>query len=93
MFYIPRYLWKTKEAKRLRELISELKKTHINEMSDHNSNKLIQDVADSLLIGGDYFFFFVFCEVYYFFHLIAQIWFTNIFLQGQFLNLGLDWLR
>ena len=45
-------------------------------MSEHNCSKLIQDVADSLLIGGDYFFFFVFCEVYYFFHLVAQIWFT-----------------
>jgi len=93
MFYVPRYLWKAKEAKRLRELISELKKNHISEMSEHNSSKLIQDVADSLLIGGDYFFFFVFCEVYYFFHLVAQIWFTNIFLQGQFLNLGVNWLR
>ena len=93
MFYVPRYLWKAKESRRLRELIAELKKTHITEMSETNSIKLTQDVADSLLIGGEYFFFYVFCEVYYFFHLIIQIWFTNIFLGGSFLHLGLDWLR
>lgn len=93
MFYVPRYLWKAKEAKRLRELISDLKKTHISELSESNCNKITQDVADSLLLGKEYFFFFVFCEVYYFFHLVLQIWFTNIFLGGSFYKLGVDWLQ
>jgi hypothetical protein len=92
MFYVPKYLWKAKESKRLRVLINELRQRHITELTDYDRSRLIQDVTDSLLISNDYFFFFFFCEFLYFIHLIAQIWFINIFLSGQFLRLGLEWL-
>jgi hypothetical protein len=85
-------LWKAKEAKRLRLLISELKQRHVTEMSEYDSKRLVQDVVDSLLISDDYFFFFFFCEFLYFVNLIVQVWFTNIFLSGQFIRLGLEWL-
>jgi len=92
MFYVPKYLWKAKEAKRLRQLIVDLKGKHITEISDYDRRRLVQDVIDSLLISKDYFYFFFFCEFLYFINLIAQVWFTNIFLSGQFTKLGLEWL-
>lgn len=76
MFYIPKYLWKAKEAKRLRQLINELRNKHITEISEYDRRRIVQDVVDSLLISKDYFYFFFFCEFLYFINLIAQIWFT-----------------
>ena len=92
MFYVPKYLWKAKEAKRLSKLIVELKSKHITEASEYDRRRLVQDVIDSLLISKDYFYFFFFCEFLYFINLIAQIWFTNVFLSGQFTRLGIDWI-
>lgn len=92
MFYVPKYLWKAKEGKRLSKLIMELRSKHITETSDYDRRRLVQDVIDSLLISKDYFYFFFFCEFLYFINLIAQIWFTNIFLSNQFTKLGIDWL-
>ena len=92
LFYVPRYIWKAKEAKRLRTLITELKQQHILERNEYDRQRIVQDVADSLLISNDYFFHFLLCEVFYMVHLVLQIWFTNMFLGGAFLYLGLDWL-
>lgn len=92
MFYVPKYMWKAKESRRLRNLITELRAKHIEEWSEFDRKRLVQDVSDTLLISGDYFFFFFFCETFYFIHLIVQIWFINVFLQGQFLRLGVEWL-
>jgi len=92
MFYIPKYLWKQKEARRLKTLIHLLTQRHIMEWSEQDRRKLTQDVFDSILISNDYFFFFFFCEFLYFIHLILQMWFCNVFLSGQFLKLGWDWL-
>jgi hypothetical protein len=93
LFAVPKHIWKVKESKRLRKLITELKQRHILEMTEYDSKRLIQDVADSLLISNDYFFFFFFCEIVYFIHLLVQIWFTNMFLGGSFLSLGKEWLQ
>ncbi|XP_015787864.1 innexin inx2 [Tetranychus urticae] len=92
LFYVPRYIWKAKEAKRIRTLISELKQQHILERNEYDRQRLVQDVADSLLISNDYFYHFFMCEVFYMIHLVCQVWFTNMFLGGAFLYLGLEWL-
>ncbi|XP_053204906.1 innexin inx2-like [Panonychus citri] len=92
MFYVPKYLWKAKEAKRLRALITELRIRHIKEMSEYDRLRLAQDLADTLLISNEYFYFFIFCEIIYFIHLIFQIWFTNLFLGGYFFSLGIEWM-
>jgi len=93
MFYVPKYLWKAKEGKRLRALITELRIRHIKEMSEYDRLRLAQDLADTLLISNDYFYFFIFCEIIYFIHLLFQIWFTNMFLGGYFLSLGIEWMN
>lgn len=92
LFYVPKYLWKVKEANRLQTMITNLKAKHIREWNENDTRKLTQDVVDSLLISNDYFFFYFFCEFVYYVHLVAQSWFVNILLSGQFLRLGIDWL-
>lgn len=92
MFYVPKYLWKAKEAKRLKMLICHLSQRNIKDYTESDRKKLTQDVFDSILISSDYFFFFFFCEFLYYIHLIMQMWFVNIFLSGQFIRLGYEWL-
>jgi len=92
LFYVPKYIWKAKEARRLRKMITELKLRHILEFSEYDRHRLVQDVMDTLLISNDYFKTFFFCECAYFAHLLFQIWFTNIFLGGAFLSFGTEWL-
>lgn len=88
MFYIPKYLWKAKEGKRLRQLINELRNKHITEISEYDRRRIVQDVVDSLLISKDYFYFFFFCEFLYFINLIAQIWFTVSLLMRLLMRLS-----
>lgn len=92
MFYVPKYLWKAKEARRLKSIIFILTQRNINEWNQIERKKITQDVFDSILISNDYFFFFFFCEFLFYIHLILQLWFTNVFLSGQFIKLGVDWL-
>jgi len=92
MFYVPKYLWKVKESQRLKNTIFILTQRNILEFHEIESKKIIQDVFDAILLSSDYFFFFFFCEFLYYVHLIMQIWFVQIFLGGQFLRLGWDWL-
>ncbi|RWS31382.1 Innexin inx2-like protein [Leptotrombidium deliense] len=93
LFYIPKYLWKSKESRRLQKMIAELKSRHIAEHTAYDRGRLLQDVADSLYIGKDYFFSFFWCEIFCLIHVILEIWFTNIFLGGAFLTFGYEWLK
>jgi hypothetical protein len=92
LFYTPKQMWRTKEAKRLKVMITELRQKHVKQMTENDKRRLTQDLVDSLLLSNDYYGFFIFCEFLCLLHLIAQIWFVNIFLSGQFLRLGLEWL-
>jgi len=92
LFYVPKYLWKVKEANRLQMMITHLKSKNIREFNENDARKLTQDVVDSLSISNDYFFFCFFCEFLYYIHLVMQMWLTNLLLSGQFLRLGLEWL-
>jgi len=92
LFYVPKYLWKVKEANRLQSMITHLKSKNIREWNVNEARKITQDVVDSLSISNDYFFFCFFCEFIYYIHLVAQMYFVNILLSGQFLRLGLEWL-
>lgn len=78
-------MWKLKEAKRLKSLITVLTQRNIMEYNEIDRRRLTQDVFDSILISSDYFFFFFFCEFLYYVHLILQIWFCNVFLSGEVL--------
>jgi len=93
LFYVPKYLWKVKEANRLQMMITTVKSKHIREWNENDKRKITQDVVDSLLISNDYFFFYFFCEFIYYIHLVAQMWFVNLMLSGQFLRLGIEWLN
>ena len=90
MFYAPKYAWKAKENDRLHQLITKLKENELTFGTSEtpNASKLVQSFADTLDISNEYFYCFFWCEVFYFFHLIVQIWFTNFVLQGSFLWLG-----
>ncbi|RWS24294.1 innexin-like protein, partial [Leptotrombidium deliense] len=91
LFYVPRYIWKVIEGEKLRDLITDLRDNHIASLHKFDKFRLLQDVADSMYLGSNYCMYFIFCEVLCLVHLLCQIWFTNLFLGGEFYSLGPDW--
>ncbi|XP_015785216.1 innexin inx2 [Tetranychus urticae] len=92
MFYLPKFLWRSSESGRLRELISKLSSRSVVELDETSRIHIVQELADNLAISHNYLITVILCEVYCLFHLVIQIWFTNIFLGGSFYTLGLRWL-
>ncbi|XP_053210986.1 innexin inx2-like isoform X2 [Panonychus citri] len=92
MFYLPKFLWRSTESGRLKDLISKLSGKSVAELDENSRIALVQEVADNLGISHNYLITVILCEVYCLVHLAVQIWFTNIFLGGSFYTLGLRWL-
>ena len=93
MFYVPKYLWKLKEAKRLKILITEVRQKQMKQLNDKDKRRITQDFLDTLLLSNNYYTVFLCAEILCFVHLVIEIWFVNILLSGQFLRLGMDWLH
>lgn len=100
LFYIPRYLWKIWEGGRIRMLVSELS-CPILVGANSKGNKEIEDkrkmIVDyfhnNLHLQEFYVYRFILCEVLNLFNCIAQIYFMDYFLDGEFSNYGLEVLK
>ncbi|RWS01680.1 innexin-like protein [Dinothrombium tinctorium] len=62
------------------------------EFSSYDKNRLLQDLADHMFTGSRLFFFFFLCETLCLIHIIAEFWFINNMLNGQFSLLGYRWV-
>jgi len=91
MFYIPEYVWKSKENSQINSLILKLKIKPVNELSFVQQKIILQELFDTLLTSENFLTNFIFCEIYYIFNLVLQFWFTDILLGGSFRNLGWNW--
>ncbi|RWS28271.1 Innexin inx2-like protein [Leptotrombidium deliense] len=93
LFYIPKYYWRKNEDSRLSIMITDMRDNHIDSFSAIDKTYYLQDIADSMYIGDDFCFYFVFSEVLCFTNLIFQIWLNDLFLDGNFFGLGYDWYK
>lgn len=91
MFYAPKHVWRAKEANQLRTIIHRLRQAPLNLHPPTVQKLLLQEMFDILLVGDNFLYYFVVCELFYLVNLVAQFWFTNVFLGGSFLNLGWRW--
>lgn len=80
MFYIPEYVWKSKENFQINNLVLRLKGKPINELSFVQQKIVLQELFDTLLTSENFLTNFIFCEIYYIFNLVLQFWFTDILL-------------
>lgn len=94
LFYFPRYLWKTIEGGKIKQLILGLN-SPVMKLAKRNKNrtKLVQYFTRSFGSHGKKFTFFVITEILNFINVIFQMWFINKFLGGEFTRYGLELLQ
>lgn len=93
-FYLPRYMWKTWEGGRIKMLVLDLNCPIISEECKNDRKKLLLDYfATNLHTQNFYAIRFFLCEFLNFVNVIAQIFFMDYFLEGEFSTYGSDVLR
>lgn len=94
LFYVPRYLWKTWEGGRIKMLVIDLNCPIINENDKTVRQKILVDYfCDNINRHNFYAFRFFICEVLNFINVIGQIYFMDVFLDGEFRTYGTDVVR
>ncbi|XP_051153949.1 innexin inx7 [Leptopilina boulardi] len=106
LFYLPHYLWRSAEGGRLKMLISGLnlaslalqeEKIEVEGMSiptkgdrDDKIRQIRTGFINRLHLNRPWAYYLGFCEVLNFINVLFQLYFTDWFLGGTFLNLGTD---
>ncbi|XP_066978033.1 innexin inx2-like [Macrobrachium rosenbergii] len=89
LFYLPRYIWKSWEAGRLRMLVDRLNQPIVDaELKRLRMNTIIGYFTSNLHRHNVYAYQFFICEVFNFINVIGQIYFTDRFLDFGFLTFG-----
>jgi hypothetical protein len=91
LFYIPRYLWKTWEAGKMKMLVLDLSCPIIAEETKNERKKLLVDYFTSNMHNHNFYALrFFLCEFLNFVNVIGQIYFVDYFLGGEFTTYGRD---
>lgn len=89
--YLPRYLWKTFEGGRIKVLAEGLHNPIIETDKKNTQKSLtVNYIKENLNRHSFYAYRFFLCELLNLVIAIAQIFFTNYFLDGEFLSYGID---
>ena len=91
MFYLPRYFWKASENGKVKMLIGKLQEPLL---SDAEKKKQIKEIGNYFEqhrgTHALYAFRFFGLEIYNFVNTVCQIFFIDYFLDGEFMNYGLE---
>jgi len=91
VFYLPRYLWKSAEGGLFDVVLGGLHKPQTDSSKKAKQYKVLSKyMLENLNMHTGYAFSFFACEVVSFVVVICQIFFTNRFLGGTFLDYGSD---
>lgn len=94
LFYIPYYVWKTWEGGRIKMLSVNLNLPILEaEYRRERKSAVINYLYENLHHHNVYLFRFVFCELLNLMNIVAQIFFIDYFLDGEFKTYGLDVLK
>jgi len=89
MFYIPHYIWKTFEDKKLDKITSGLRgKTLSRDDKRDACDNLINYLWETRGMHNAYAFKYFLCDVLNFVNVIGQMYFINYFLGGVFMTYG-----
>jgi len=92
MFYIPHYIWKAFEQKKLDKITSGVRGKTILESDQRRDacENLINYLWETRGTHNGYAFKYFFCDVLNFINVIGQIYFVNVFLGGVFMTYGTE---
>ncbi|KAH7637008.1 innexin inx2 [Dermatophagoides farinae] len=91
MFYIPRYLWKMWEGRRLKSLVLHLDSPIMDKDDrDEQVNMVVDYFRTNIRYHNSYFYYYVFCEFLNFVNVILQMYLIDAFLGGAFSTYGFD---
>lgn len=91
LFYVPRYLWKTWEGGRIKMLVLDLNCPVVSEDCKEDRKKLLVDYFTTNLHQQNFYAFrFFICEALNFVNVVGQIYFMDLFLDGEFTTYGSD---
>lgn len=94
LFYVPRYLWKTWEAGRIKMLVLDLNMPVVNdECKDERKKILVDYFSENINRHNFYAIRFFICEVLNFINVLGQIYFMDFFLDGEFSTYGSEVVR
>lgn len=89
MFYIPRYLWMAYEGGKIKMLAADLDSPIVDDdIKKERKEMLVQYFYGNINSHNFYAFRFFACEVLNFINVIGQIYLTDRFLGGEFLEYG-----
>jgi len=89
MFYIPHYIWKTFEDKKLDKITSGLRGKTLNKDERRDAcDNLINYLWETRGMHNSYAFKYFVCDVLNFVNVIGQMYFVNTFLGGVFMTYG-----
>jgi hypothetical protein len=91
LFYAPKHVWRVREADRVRSMLHRLRQAPLHALPEAAQKLQLQELFDLMLLGDHLLYHFVVCELLYLLNLLAQFWFTDVFLGGAFRNLGWRW--
>ncbi|RWS21292.1 innexin inx2-like protein [Leptotrombidium deliense] len=88
-FYIPRFIWKTHEGGRIKNLVTGLNSAIIHpELKENGINVVVSYFQQNVNNHNEFFFTYVFCESLNFINVVFQIYIMNEFLGGAFMSYG-----
>jgi len=94
MFYIPHYLWKTFEDKKMNKITSGLRgKTFNTDGRRDACEHLINYLWETRGMHNAYAVKYFLCDMLNFVNVIGQMYFVNLFLGGVFMTYGTDVLN
>lgn len=94
LFYIPRYLWKIWENRRVQMLVMDLNCPILPESRKLECRMLLTNyLTENFHNHGTYALCFCLCEIFNFINVIGQMYLMDSFLGGEFSNYGSKVLR
>ncbi|RWS19323.1 Innexin inx2-like protein [Leptotrombidium deliense] len=88
-----KYIWQRQEASRLADIVEDLRDNHIDSLTPFHKLRLLQDIADAMDSGTFFMFYYVLADTLCLLNIVAQMWFTNLFLGFGVSTLGYDWYK
>ncbi|XP_015793349.1 innexin inx2 [Tetranychus urticae] len=89
LFYFPRFLWKSFEARRLNSIVMDLHSPILsNEERTRQISIFVKYYIAHLGYNGIFTFQYYLCQILCFVNVICQMWLTDWFLGGEFTQYG-----
>jgi hypothetical protein len=92
VFYVPHWIWKVLEDDKIRMISDGMRGTLVGakEERERRQARLVQYLVETMHLHNTYAFGYFFCEALNFVNVMVNIFMTDKFLGGAFLNYGTD---